>query len=144
MTFDIFHSRHFMLHIHTYIHIHTSICKLFELLRRTYLIYKCLSINCIAKSMGLTQRWHEKGLNDRNTWHIEFIFLMKTILMKWLYAVRFKTVENHDSNSLAVKLVCPPGNSCLWWGFFLCLMIFLVSYIKLLSHYWIVCVFFQI
>lgn len=38
---------------------------------------------------------------------------MKTILMKWLYAVRFKTVENHDSNSLAVKLVCPPGNSCL-------------------------------
>lgn len=24
--------------------------------------------------------------------------------MKWLYTVRFKTVENHDSDSLAVKL----------------------------------------
>lgn len=87
-----------------YLHIHTSIYKLFELLGRTYFIYKRLSIVCIAKSMGLTQRWHEKGLNDRNTWHIEFIFSMKTILMKWLYTVRFKTVENHDSDSLAVKL----------------------------------------
>lgn len=38
---------------------------------------------------------------------------MKIILMKWLCTVRFKTVENHDSNSSAVKLVCPPGNSCL-------------------------------
>ena len=87
-----------------YLHMYTSICKLFEPLRRTYLIYKCLSIICIAKSMGLTQRWHEKGLNDRNTWYTEFIFSMKTILMKKLYTVRFKTVENHDSNSLAVKL----------------------------------------